>query len=37
MNGFFASAVTSWQTASVEHCQAAVCSSPAAALGQAGT
>lgn len=36
MNGFFASAVTSWQISSLELGQAAVYSSPAAALGWAG-
>lgn len=36
MNGFFASAVTSWQIGSLELGQAAVYSSPAAALGWAG-
>lgn len=36
MNGFFASAVTSWQIGSLELCQAAVYSSPAAALGWVG-
>lgn len=36
MNGFFASAATSWQISSLELRQAAVYSSPAAALGWAG-